>query len=113
MRTTPTSSSFGSVSRVALFDEIEKISETQLSRKERLKRHLKHGLGYAAGYTAGHLTGMVADKALSHVFRDKYPKWSPQFKHMVLFPALGAATVGLQIAHQHAAAKRKEHLERE
>lgn len=106
MPTTRTSSSSGLVGRVALFDEIEKIAQEQ--PKSKWKKRLKAGLGYAAGYAAGHVTGMAVDKGLQKVFKNKYPNWTPEFRNRVLYPALGAATVGLMVAREYAAHKHRE-----
>ena len=95
---------------MALFSELEKIAEEQIPKQPKWKKRLKTGLGYAAGYTAGHLTGMALERGVQHVFRNKYPNWTPQFRHAVLYPALGAATLGLMIAREHAAQKREEAL---
>jgi hypothetical protein len=92
---------------VALFAEIEKIAETQ-AKKSVWKKRVKAGLGYAAGYAAGHVTGMVVDKGLRHAFKNKYPNWTPQFRHRVLYPALGAATLGLMVAREYGAHKHHE-----
>lgn len=107
MPTTATSWSFGPVARVALFAEIEKIANAQ-AKKSVWKKRAKAGLGYAAGYAAGHVTGMLVDKGLRTAFKNKYPNWTPEFRHRVLYPALGAASLGLMVAREYAAHKHRE-----
>lgn len=113
--TIPPTSSLSGRSRAALFDELLKIAEAEVQKPKTspLKKALKIGALSALGYTAGHGGAMLADKALSHIFRNKYPNWTPEFKHKVLYPLLGAASLGSTLATHYTLAKRREAMERD
>lgn len=114
MATTPTSFPSGATSRAALFDEIEKIAEQQAvaqPKKTNWKNVLKAGAGYAAGYAAGHVGGMAIERGMSHLFKDKWPHMSPEARQKVLYPLLGAATVGLMAVNHAAQIRRQQALE--
>ena len=119
MPTTLTSSLSGPARRAALFDEIEKIAEQEmqqapavpLKKKPNWKNVLKAGAGYAAGYAAGHVGGMAIERGMSHLFKDKWPQMSPAARSKILYPLLGAATVGLMAVNHAAAIRRQEALE--
>jgi hypothetical protein len=111
MATTRTSPPFGKASRAALFDELVKIAQEaqQPPRKDpNWKKAVKAGGLYALGYTAGHGGAMLTDAALSHVFRNKYPHWTPDFKQKVLFPLLGLATLGATVATHYTEQQRQK-----
>jgi hypothetical protein len=100
------------VSRAALFDEIEKIAEAT-PKKSRWPRALKSAAGYALGYAAGHGAGMLIDKGLQKALKDKYPKISPEVKKKLLFPLMGAATVGVMAAHNYTAERQRRLVEQD
>jgi hypothetical protein len=113
MATTPTSSLSGATRRAALFDEIEKIAQQEVAspKKTNWKSVLKAGAGYAAGYATGHVGGMAIERGLSHVFKDKWPQMSPAARQKVLYPLLGAATVGLMAVNHAAQLRRQQALD--
>jgi hypothetical protein len=86
-------------------------SETEQKLAPRWKRVAKAGLAAGGGYVAGHVGAMAADAALSRIFKNKYPNWTPAFKHKVLFPLLGLAMVGM-VAGNHIANDRREQVMR-
>jgi len=97
--------------RMALLDEIEKISEDQAPKSDpKWKRIGKSALGYSAGYAAGHAGGMIADAAARRIFKNKYPQWTPAFKQRVLYPLLGLSMVGVLVGQQVAEAQRAKML---
>lgn len=103
-------------SRTALFDEIEKIAADSSSphKPPRLSKILKSVAGYAGGYALGHGGGMLADKGLQTLLKDKYPtNWDQGTKNKVLFPLLGVATIGLMAARNRAAAHQQRLVEKD
>lgn len=104
---------FVDTKRFAIFDELEKIAEGAQAPKKtpQWKRALTTAGKYALGYTAGHGAGMLIDKGLAVALKDKYPRWKPSTKHTLLYPLLGAASVGIMAGANYAASQRKKAME--
>ena len=80
-------------------------------KKPNWKNVLKAGAGYALGGAAGYVGGMAAERGLSHLLKDKWPSLTPEQRYKVLYPALGAATVGLMAVNHAAQIRRQQALE--
>jgi len=56
---------------------------------------------------------MLIDKGLQKALKDKYPKISPEVKKKLLFPLMGAATVGVMAAHNYTAERQRRLVEQD
>lgn len=106
MKTTPTSS-LPTATLAAFSDELEKIALSD-ENKKKAKRWVKNTAIVAGGYGAGHAAGMLAEKAVTHAFGEKFKKLQPATKMKLVGPALGLATAGSAAASLYFKKKREE-----
>jgi hypothetical protein len=95
-KTTPTSS-LSTVTLEALFDELEKIAESQQpsQRSQALKNALKTVALVSAGSAAGTGVAMLGHEVLRNTIGPYYSKLTPTTKLKILAPALALASTAL------------------
>lgn len=86
------------VIHAALFDELEKIAEAQLSPGDKTKKWLKNSALVAAGAGAGAAAATVLNKYLTTHLGKAWDAADTKTKMLILAPLIGLSTVGAVVA---------------